>query len=53
MTADRPDPIAASKTITAVVAYLSLLDSEWDLMTEGARRDAVRLALEAARRARA
>jgi hypothetical protein len=42
----------ARRTLAAVIAYLQLLDTQWDRMPETDRRRAVSLALEAARRGR-
>lgn len=38
------------RTLGAVIAYLNLLDEEWEGMSDEERRRALRLALEAARR---
>lgn len=49
MRSDDPE-FLARRMLAAVIAYLSLLDEEWDPMSDEERHLAVRLALEAARR---
>ena len=48
---DRSGESAAGAAMAAVVAYLALLDSSWDELTDRERRDGVGVALDAARRA--
>ena len=48
---DRFKDIGAPASIVALVAYLALLDSAWEELTEREKRDGVGLALQAARRA--
>ena len=38
------------RIVAAIIAYLSLLDRDWELLSDEERRSGVRLALEAARR---
>ena len=42
--------VELARTVAAIIAYLSLLDREWQLLSDEDRRSGVRLALEAARR---
>ena len=41
----------APASVVALVAYLALLDSAWEELTDREKRDGVGLALQAARRA--
>ena len=48
---DQSKDNGAPASIVALVAYLALLDSTWEELTDREKRDGVRLALQAARRA--
>lgn len=39
-----------ARIVAVIIAYLSLLDRNWELLSDEERRAGVRLALEAARR---